>query len=114
VRPSRRKVCDTKEIARRFKFGDEHVRRILRIGYLAPDIIEAIIEGRQPRFMMVKRLLQRVPCDWADQRAAFDFLRLCTPRSDNRDEPSAPAGPPRACNARRAFSSQTGHHPIPC
>jgi site-specific DNA recombinase len=54
---------------------DEHVRRVLRIGYLAPDIIEAIIEGRQPRSMTVKRLLQRVPCDWADQRAAFDFAR---------------------------------------
>jgi site-specific DNA recombinase len=69
------KYADTVEIARRFKFGDEHVRRVLRIGYLAPDIIEAIIEGRQPRSMTVKRLLQRVPCDWADQRAAFGFAR---------------------------------------
>jgi hypothetical protein len=69
------KYADTKEIARRFKLGDEHVRRVLRIGYLAPDIIEAIIEGRQPHSMMVKRLLQRVPCDWADQRAAFGFAR---------------------------------------
>jgi hypothetical protein len=69
------KHADTKEIARRFKFSDEHVRRVLRIGYLAPDIIEAIIEGRHPRSMTVKRLLQRVPCDWVDQRAAFGFAR---------------------------------------
>ena len=69
------KYADTVEIARQFKFGDEHVRRVLRIGYLAPDIIEAIVEGRQPRSMTVKRLLQRVPCDWADQRAAFGFAR---------------------------------------
>jgi site-specific DNA recombinase len=49
--------------------------RVLRIGYLAPDIIEAIIEGRQPHSMTVKRLLQHVPSDWADQRAAFGFAR---------------------------------------
>jgi hypothetical protein len=53
---------DTKEIARRFEFCDEHVRRILRIGYLAPDIVDGNIEGRQPRSMAVKRLLQGVPC----------------------------------------------------
>lgn len=54
-----RKYADTKEIARRFKFSDAPVRRILRIGYLAPDIIEAIVEGRQPRAMTVKRLPPR-------------------------------------------------------
>jgi hypothetical protein len=43
--------------------------------YLAPDIVEAIVEGRQPRSMTVKRLLQGVPSDWADQRAAFGFAR---------------------------------------
>jgi hypothetical protein len=36
-------------------------------------IIEAIIEGRQPRFLTVKRLLRGIPCAWADQRAAFGF-----------------------------------------
>ena len=44
-------------------------------GYLAPDIVEAIIEGRQPRSMTVKRLLQGIPCVWADQHAAFGFAR---------------------------------------
>jgi hypothetical protein len=68
-----RKYADTKEIAQRFKLSDAHVRRILRFGYLAPDIVEAIIEGRQPRSLTVKRLLRGIPCAWADQRAAFGF-----------------------------------------
>jgi DNA invertase Pin-like site-specific DNA recombinase len=67
------RYADTKEIARRFQLSDAHVRRILRLGYLAPDIIEAIIEGRQPRSLTVKRLLRGIPCAWADQRAAFGF-----------------------------------------
>ena len=68
-----RKYADTKEIARRFQLSDAHVRRILRFGYLAPNIVEAIIEGRQPRSLTVKRLLRGIPCAWADQRAAFGF-----------------------------------------
>ena len=68
-----RKYADTKEIAQRFQLSDAHVRRILRFGYLAPDIIEAIIEGRQPRSLTVKRLLRGIPCAWAGQRAAFGF-----------------------------------------
>jgi site-specific DNA recombinase len=69
------KYADTMEIARRFQLSDEHVRRILRLGYLAPDIVEAIIEGHQPRAVTVKRLLQGIPSVWADQRAAFGFAR---------------------------------------
>jgi hypothetical protein len=56
-----------------FQLNEARVRRILRFGYLAPDIIEAIAEGRQPRCMTVKRLLQGVPCVWAEQRIAFGF-----------------------------------------
>jgi site-specific DNA recombinase len=67
------KYADTIEIARRFKLNDAHVRRLLRVGYLAPDIVEAIVEGRQPRSLTVKRLLQGIPCAWPDQRAAFGF-----------------------------------------
>jgi hypothetical protein len=50
------KHADTMEIARRFKLNDAHARRLLRFGYLAPDIVEAIAEGRQPRSLTVKRL----------------------------------------------------------
>jgi hypothetical protein len=63
------------EIARRFGLSDAHVRRILRFGYLAPDLIEAIVEGRQSRSMTVKRLLKGIPCGWAEQRVAFGFGR---------------------------------------
>jgi hypothetical protein len=35
--------------------------------------IEAIVEGRQPRALTVRRLLQGIPCAWADQRKVFGF-----------------------------------------
>jgi hypothetical protein len=67
------KYAKTIEIARRFKLNNAHVRRLLRFGYLAPDIVEAIVEGRQPRSLTVKRLLQKIPCAWQDQGVAFGF-----------------------------------------
>jgi len=67
-------LANTNEIAQRFGLGDAHVRRLLRFAYLAPDIVEAIIEGRQPRSLTVKRLLRGIPLSWADQRATFGLL----------------------------------------
>ncbi len=66
-------LVDTAEIAQRYELSDAHVRRLLRFAYLAPDIVEAIVEGRQPRILTVKLLLTGIPLDWVDQRAAFGF-----------------------------------------
>jgi site-specific DNA recombinase len=66
-----REFADTAEIAQRHGLSEPHVRRLLRFAYLAPDIVEAIVEGRQPRTLTVKLLLQGIPLDWSDQRVAF-------------------------------------------
>jgi hypothetical protein len=63
------KHADTMEIARRFKLNDAHDRRLLRFGYLAPDIVEAIVEGRQPRSLTrmvikLKLLKKTVSCSF--------------------------------------------------
>jgi site-specific DNA recombinase len=63
--------ADTAEIAQRHGLSEPHVRRLLRFAYLAPDIVEAIVEGRQPRALTVKLLLKGIPLDWSDQRVAF-------------------------------------------
>jgi hypothetical protein len=49
--------------------------RVLRIAYLAPDIIEAIIEGRQPPELTANKLarIKNLPIDWAGQRQALGF-----------------------------------------
>jgi len=49
--------------------------RVLRIAYLAPDIIEAIVEGRQPPELTANKLvrIKKLPIDWASQREALGF-----------------------------------------
>ena len=61
---------DTAEIARGFVLSEPHVRRVLRLSFLAPDIIEAVVDGRQSRSLNVRRLLRGIPLAWPVQRAA--------------------------------------------
>lgn len=59
------------DIARSEKIGASFVSRYYRLVLLAPDIIEAILDGRQPAQLTVKNLLKNVPIVWNRQR---DFL----------------------------------------
>ena len=47
---------------------------LLRFTHLAPDIVEAIVEGRQPRPLTIRLLFQGIPLSWSDQRATFGFI----------------------------------------
>ena len=49
-----------------------YVGRILRLTLLAPDIIEAIVSGRQPGTMTLAVLMQAFPMDWEKQRATLE------------------------------------------
>ena len=52
-----------------------HRNRLARLSYLAPDIVSAIIEGRQPPSLSGRRLLRAadLPLDWQGQRALLGF-----------------------------------------
>jgi site-specific DNA recombinase len=49
--------------------------RVVRLSYLAPDITQAILEGRQPLDLTAEKLLahSRLPLAWHDQRTALGF-----------------------------------------
>jgi hypothetical protein len=55
----------------------EHfVSRQLELAFLAPDIVAAILEGRQPAdFTLDRALKTKRPLSWADQRASWGFPR---------------------------------------
>ena len=50
--------------------------RLVRLSYLAPDIAQAILDGRQPRDLTADKLLahSRLPLAWHDQRVALGFV----------------------------------------
>jgi hypothetical protein len=59
------------EIAAAEKINESYVGRVLRLTLLAPDIVEAILSGRQPAGLQLDHLLSRFPIEWQSQRQAF-------------------------------------------
>jgi hypothetical protein len=52
------------KIAEAEKIGRSFVSRLLRLTLLAPDIQEAILEGRQPKSVQLEKLTGAVPGAW--------------------------------------------------
>src|SRR5512132_4068951 len=44
------------------------VNRLLRLTLLAPEIVEAILDGRQPKAMQLEELIRVMPSSWKEQR----------------------------------------------
>jgi hypothetical protein len=59
------------EIADADKVTRSFVNRLLRLTLLAPDIQEAIIDGRQPKGMQLAELTDAIPSEWEEQRKAL-------------------------------------------
>ena len=55
------------EIAASEKISESYVGRVLRLTLLAPDIVEAILDGRQPPEMTLAMLMKPFPVAWGEQ-----------------------------------------------
>ena len=63
------------ELARREGIAVSYLTRILGLTLLAPDIVEAILDGRQGAEMALKELMQSLPVEWEKQQLATRFLQ---------------------------------------
>jgi len=53
---------------------DSYVRKVIQLAFLAPDIQQAILDGRQPPGLTAQQIMDRpLPGAWADQRHALGF-----------------------------------------
>jgi hypothetical protein len=59
------------ELAAAEKINSSYVSRVLRLTLLAPDIVEAIMDGRQAEGMTLPGLLQACATEWKDQRRSM-------------------------------------------
>ena len=64
------------EMAEEAGMSSSYFTRILRLSFLAPDIIQAILHGRQPTDLNAHKLMAdtRAPIAWHEQRARLGFI----------------------------------------
>jgi hypothetical protein len=60
-----------REIAAAENINESYVGRVLRLTLLAPDMVEAILGGRQPAAITLARSMRRFPVGWREQRSEF-------------------------------------------
>ena len=76
-----RKLLDTgvygtiEEIATAEKINSSYVSRVLRMTLLAPSVVEAILDGRQPTKVTLAVLMRPFPVAWEEQVEA-GFSRI--------------------------------------
>lgn len=63
-----------REIAAAEKINESYVGRVLRLTLLAPEIVDAILNGWQPVNLQLEALMKQLPVDWTEQRRAFGLI----------------------------------------
>jgi hypothetical protein len=56
--------------------GDRYLARVLQFAFLAPDIVESILNGTQPASLTFAQLAREIPLSWVEQRERFGFPAL--------------------------------------
>ena len=73
------------ELSRAEGINESYLCRVLRLTLLAPDIVEAILDGQQPRTLELQSLLKSLPADWDAQRKALGFANGAGPSGHPAD-----------------------------
>lgn len=61
------------ELAEREAIAPSYMTRVLRLTLLAPDVIEAILDGQPGSEVTLARVLEPFPMHWAEQPVHFSW-----------------------------------------
>jgi len=94
-----RRDLDLPSLANNFGCKMDRFSRLIRLNYLAPDIVLAIRDGAQPSGLNRRRLLAaNLPLDWATQRSLLGF----SPQPEHLRNPNSLGGQQRLASTIRA------------
>lgn len=69
------KKLTTYIIAEKENISSGYVSRLMKLNLIAPDMVKAIVEGRQPRDLTLQDLIKKeIPDLWLEQREKFGFI----------------------------------------
>ncbi len=64
------------ELAEREGIAPSYMTRVLRLTLLAPDIVEAILDGKQGPLVTLVRVMEPFPVEWNDQLPSLRKSRM--------------------------------------
>ena len=67
-------VSSLRMVANCAGLSERYASRIMRCAFLAPDLVEAILQGRHWPGLTLRNLTEHLPLDWSEQRRAFGFV----------------------------------------
>ena len=67
----RGEVASLRAIAQSAGKSERHVSQVIRTAFLAPDLVEALLQGRRPARLSVRGVMKELPWDWNEQRRRF-------------------------------------------
>jgi len=59
------------ELAEREGIAFTYMARLMRLSLLSPEIVDAIMDGRQPAGVTLANMMDPFPLDWQEQRALW-------------------------------------------
>jgi hypothetical protein len=73
------------DLAAAEKINPSYVSRILRLAYLSPVVVQAILDGKHPAWLTMRHLLEPFPMDWKQQeKKLLTQFRLDASRAASR------------------------------
>ena len=115
-----RKTLDTgvyatiDDLANTKGIGKTYVSQVLRLTLLAPEMVDAILDGRQPAELQLDDLLAGFPLEWVGQRTAIAGSRantLVSPMSGESDSPERRQEHPSLARRTLGLASAVGAAP---
>jgi site-specific DNA recombinase len=64
-------IPNQRALAKETGFDERYISRIIPLAFLAPDITEAILEGKQPPDLFLGKSVEQIPLQWTQQRTAL-------------------------------------------
>lgn len=71
------------ELAEREGISPSYMTRVLRLTLLAPDIVEAFLDGRQPADLTLETLREPAPAQWREQMSWLRRNRKASERGSH-------------------------------
>ena len=64
-------LASLRAIAKSAGKSERHVSQVIRAAFLTPDLVEAVLLGRQPAQLTLRHVMKHLPWDWSEQRRRF-------------------------------------------